>query len=127
MFLVFGIAYNMQAEEILKPQRHLLNSKPSGRQSFSCCFAIRIQMTSPIDFFHSACAFFHSFVADQFHDLCFFFFVTDKWESKREALLQGGIEQRLQIFCMATQLAALCITVAHGASLCPIMKVGSRA
>lgn len=74
MFLVFGIAYNMQAEEILKPQRHLLNSKPSGRQSFSCCFAIRIQMTSPIDFFHSACAFFHSFVADQFHDLCFFFF-----------------------------------------------------
>lgn len=84
MFLAFRIAYNMQAEESLKPQRHLFNSKPSGRQSFfSCGFARRIQMTSPIDFFHSLCAFLHSFAADRFSDLHFSLLLTNEDQKER--------------------------------------------
>lgn len=82
-FLEFRIVYNMQAEERLKPQRHLFNSKPGRQAFFLCGFARRIQITSPIDFFHSLCAFLHLFDADQFRDLHFSLILTNGDQKER--------------------------------------------
>lgn len=53
MFLAFDITYSIENEELWELQRHLLNPKPSWEQSFSCCFAIRTEMTPSTDFIQS--------------------------------------------------------------------------
>lgn len=82
MFLAFNITYNMENEEIWELQRHFLNPKPPWRQSFSSCFAIRLEMTPSIDFSFSPCI--SPVICCRPISWSLFLFDTDKWRSKRE-------------------------------------------
>lgn len=81
MFLASDITYNMENEEIWELQRHFLNPKP-WKQSFSCCFAIRIEMTPSIAFSFSPCI--SPLICCRPIQLSLFFFDTDKLGSNRE-------------------------------------------
>lgn len=124
MFLAFRIAYNMQAEESLKPQRHLFNSKPSGRQSFfHVALPEEFKWLLPlISFIHSAHFSTHLLQTDLVISIFLWYWQTRI--KKRGFTAKQSQAKVSTLFHMAlsisSHLAAQGVTVKRETSLCPI-------
>lgn len=121
-FLEFRIVYNMQAEERLKPQRHLFNSKP-GRQAFFCValpeeFKLLLPLTSFIHSVH-----FSIYLMQTNFVISIFLWYWQMGIKKRGFTVKQSQANVLTLFrtapSISSHLAAQGITVKHEASWHP--------